>query len=117
SKCECPELRGSACSACPQVDFLDLLAVLDLLGCSGFEDFTEMQHGNRVSKVEHHVHVMLDQEDRELGVELHQELGHFDGFARRQSRGGLVQKQDLGIARKPKHNLQLALLDVGKNAN
>src|SRR4051812_10761037 len=31
--------------------------------------------------IEHDMDVVFDQQDRELGVELHQELGHLDGFA------------------------------------
>src|SRR4029079_19110836 len=96
-------------SARTQVDFLDLLAVLDLLRLAGLQNLAVVQHGNGVSKVEHHVHVMLDQEDRELRIEPHQELGHLDRLAGRKSRGGLVEQQDFRIAGKTEHDFELAL--------
>src|SRR3954463_106261 len=106
-----------ACSACSQVDFLDLLAVLDLLGRSRFQNFAEVQDGNRVRQVEHHVHVVLDQEDRELAVELHEKLGHFKRLAGGQTCRRLVEKKDARVARKPENDLELALFAVRKKAN
>ena len=67
--------------------------------------------------VEHHVHVVLDQQDREFRIELHQELGHLGGFARRQAGGRLVKQQDLRIAGEAEHDFELALLAVRQVAD
>ena len=76
-----------------------------------------MQHRNFVGDVEHHVHVVLDQQDRELGIELHQKLGHLGRFARRQAGGGLVEQQDFRIAGEAEHDFELALLAVREIAD
>src|SRR3990172_9136100 len=63
-----------------QVDFLHARAFLDLLRRPGLQHFTEMQHRYLIGDVEHYVHVMLDQQDRELGIELHQKARHLCGL-------------------------------------
>ena len=85
---------------------------MDLFGRAGLQNFAEMQHGNLRRDVEHHVHVVLDQKDRELGVELHQKLGHLGRFARRQAGGRFVEQQNFRIAGEAEHDLELALLAV-----
>ena len=90
---------------------------MDLLRRAGFQNFAEVQNRNLRGDVEHHVHVVLDQEDREIRIELHQELGHLGRFARRQAGGRLVEQKNLRIAGEPQNNLELALLAVRKIAN
>ena len=70
-----------------------------------------------IGDVEHHVHVVLDQEDREIRIELHEELRHLRRLARRQSGRRLVEQQDVRIAGEPEHDLKLALLAVREIAD
>ena len=70
-----------------------------------------------MSKVEHHVHVVLDQQDGELSVQLRQELRHLQRLAGRQARRRLVEKKNARVAREPEHDLELALLAVREIAN
>ena len=70
-----------------------------------------------IGDVEHDVHVVFDQQDRELWIELHQELGHLRGFARRKAGGRLVEQQDFRIAGEAEHDLELALLAVRQIAD
>ena len=67
--------------------------------------------------VEHHVHVVLDQQDREAGIEPHQEPRHLGDSPDDEPRGRLVEQQDLGIAGETKHDLELALLAVRQVAH
>ena len=91
-----------------------------LNGCArraAFQHFAEVQNRNLRGDVEHHVHVVLDQENRDAGIEFHEELGHLGGFARRQAGGRLVEQQDVRIAGKAEHDFELALLAVGEIAH
>src|SRR3974377_2082182 len=84
--------RIAMASVGPQVDFLYPAAFLDVLGCSRFQNLAEMQHRDFVGDVEHHVHVVLDQQDGELRAEFHQKFGHLGGFAGGQAGGWLVKE-------------------------
>ncbi len=90
---------------------------MDLLRRAGFQNFTEVQDGNFRRHVEHHVHVMLDQQDGEMRIELHQELRHLGGLARRQAGGRFVEQQDFRIAGESEHDLELALLAMRQVAH
>src|SRR5664279_2688547 len=101
----------------PQIDFLDLGAVVDLLRRAGLENLAKVQHGNLRRDIEHYVHVMFDQEDREFGIELHQKMRHLRRFSRRQAGGGLVEQQNFWIAGQAQHDFKLALFAVRKITN
>ena len=70
-----------------------------------------------VGHVEHHVHVVLDQQDREIRIEPHEELRHLGRLARGQPGRRLIQQQDLRVAGETEHDLELALLAVREVAN
>ena len=76
-----------------------------------------MQNGNLRGDVEHHIHVVFDQKNCEFRIELHQELGHFGGFARRQAGGRFIKKKDLRIAGEAEHDLELPLFAVRQVAD
>src|SRR5262249_50800764 len=58
----------------PQVDLLHLLAAADLLRRSGLQHLAEMEDGNMLGDVEYHVHIVLDEEDREVAIEVGEKL-------------------------------------------
>src|ERR1700730_11327108 len=90
---------------------------MDLIGGPGFQNFAEMEHGYLIGDVEHHIHVMLDQEDRQIGIEPEKKFRHLIGLARRQPRGRLIQQQQLRLAGKAEDYLELALLAVRKESD
>ena len=82
-----------------------------------FHDGAEVEDRDARHHIEHDVHVVLDEEDRERGIEALQELGHLARFARGEARGRLVQQQQLRVARQSEHHLDLALLAVREVAH
>ena len=101
----------------PQIDFLHLRAGADVLGRSAFQHLAEMQHRDLVGDVEHDIHVMLDQQDRQVCDRALGEIRHFRRLAGRQAGGRLVEQQDVRIAGKPDHDLELALLAMRQVAH
>src|SRR5712692_1232955 len=64
----------------PQIDFLHLGALADLLGGSRFQDFTEMENRDVIGDVEDDVHVMLDQENRKIAIKSQEKCRHLRRF-------------------------------------
>lgn len=54
----------------PEIDFFHPIATADLFRRPALEDFAEMEDGNMVRDIEHHVHVVLDQKYGEAWIEL-----------------------------------------------
>src|SRR6266849_3645319 len=52
--------------ATPEIDLAHLLIVGNLLGCAGDENGTRDQHNDVLCKTKHEIHVMLDEQDREV---------------------------------------------------
>src|SRR5690348_15911381 len=104
-------------SARPQVDFLHPAAVADVLRPSGLEDLAEVQHRDLVGDAEDHVHVVLDQQDREGAVEPHEEFCHLLRLAGRESGGRLVEQQDFWVAGEAEDDLELTLLAMREMAH
>src|SRR5688572_3528622 len=104
-------------SAGPEVDLLYALAFLDLLAGAGFHKRAEMQHRDARDDIEHHVHVVLDEEDRERGIEALEELGHLARLAGGQAGRRLVEQEQPRIARQAEHHFDLALLAVREVAH
>src|SRR5262245_40198117 len=110
--CECPELPRSPWSGGPEIDLLHLLAAADLLRRSRLQHLAEMEDGNMLGDVEYHVHVVLDEEDGEVAIELGEKPDHLRGLARRQPGGRFIQEQDLPVAGEPEDNSELSRLAV-----
>src|SRR6478736_83475 len=100
-------------SAASQINFLHLVAVVDLLRRPGLQDFAEMQNRDLVGNIEDDIHVMLDEKDRQMRIEPQQEFRHFGGFAGGETRRRFIEQQDFWIAGKPENDFQLALLAMG----
>src|SRR5579862_8002321 len=105
------------CSPGAQIDFLDPGARTDPLGRPAFQYFAEMQNGNVAGEVENNVHIVLDEKECDAPIKLLQELRHLCGLARREPGCRLVEQQNVGIASKPEHDFELALLTVREIAH
>ena len=71
-----------------------------------------MHHRHPVRHGEGDVHVVLDEDQRDLGVEPLQEIGEKGSLSSGETRGGLVQHHELRIARSSHTYLELTLLPV-----
>jgi hypothetical protein len=60
---------------------------------------------------------VLDQQNREAGVEPHEEFRHLGRFSRRETCRRLIQQQNLWVAGEAEHDLELALLPMREVAN
>ena len=81
------------------------------------DDLAVVQDGDAVGEREGDVHVVLDHQQRDGGIELLEERRHGVGLRRREARGGLVEQQELGRAGQGQGDLELALLAVGEVAH
>src|SRR5262249_42941938 len=96
---------------------LHLLAAADLLPRSRLQHLAEMEDGNMLGDVEYHVHIVLDEEDGEVAIELGEKPDHLRGLARRQPGGRFIQKQDLRVAGETEDDFEWSLLAMRKVAN
>src|SRR6516165_9584730 len=77
NRCECPELPRSPWSGGPEIDLLHRLAAADLLRRSRLQYLAEMKDGNMLGDVEYDVHIVLDEEDGEVAIEVGEKPGAF----------------------------------------
>jgi hypothetical protein len=84
---------------------------------SPIDDLAEVEHGDAIGDVEDDVHVVLDEENGQAGVETAKKPAHLGRLARRQAGHGLVEQEDPGIAGQAEHDLELALLAVREVAD
>src|ERR1700683_2730510 len=98
-----PRLPGS------QIDFLDLRTRTDVIGRPAFQYFAEMQNPEIAGEIEHDVHVVLDEKERDFWIELLQELRHLRRLAGREPGRRLRSSQNVRIPGKAEHELRPAL--------
>src|SRR5215831_17912858 len=96
----------------PEIDLLHLLTAADLLPRSRLQHLAEMEDGNMLGDVEYHVHIVLDEKDGEVAIEVGEKAYHLRGLARRQPGGRFIQKQDLRVAGEAEDDFELSLLAV-----
>src|SRR5215831_9140493 len=96
----------------PEIDLLHLLAATDLLRRSRLQHLAEMEDGNMLGDVEYHVHIVLDEEDGEVAIEVSEKPYHLRGLARREAGGRFIQEQDLRVAGETEDDFELSLLAV-----
>jgi len=77
----------------------------------------EVQHGDRLHDLESHVHVVLDEQDREPRVQAFDESGHLPALAGRETGGGLIKQQHARPPGQREEHLQLALLPIGEGVD
>src|SRR5262247_1250661 len=64
----------------PQIDFLHQRVGLDLFGQAVGHDPTVVQHGDAIGEREGHVHVVLDDEQRDGWIQALEQRGHHVGL-------------------------------------
>ena len=106
----CPSSSRFHSSA--EIDLLHDRVGLDLVTEAISDDLPVVQHGNSIGQLEGNVHIMLDDQQCDGGIELLKQGRHDVGLGRRQPRGGLVQEEEPGIAGQRQRDLELALLTV-----
>src|SRR3954453_2066058 len=115
-------LRSSTASSgsdmlAPEVERLDELGGLDLLGRPLDHDGAVVHHRHGVRDPQRDVHVVLDQHDRDVALQAEQQLGQELALARREPGCGLVEHDHLGVAGQRDGELELSLLAVGDLAH
>src|SRR5262249_20736200 len=60
----------------PEIDLLHLLTAADLFPRSRLQHLAEMEDGNMLGDVEYDVHIVLDEEDGEVAIELGEKAYH-----------------------------------------
>src|SRR6266852_6093922 len=106
------DLQNRHESAGPQINLPHLLAAADVLGGSSLHHLAEMKHEDMLRNIEHHVHIVLDQENREVGIKSHEKLCHLAGLAGREAGSRFIQQQNLRIAGETEDNFKLALFPM-----
>src|SRR5215470_12879999 len=101
----------------PEIDLLHFLAAADLLRRSRLQYLAEMEDGNMLGDVEYDVHIVLDEEDGEVAIEVGEKSYHFRGLARGEAGGRFIQEQDLRVAGEAEDDFELSLLAVRQVAN
>ena len=67
--------------------------------------------------VEYDVHIVLDEEDGEVAIEVGEKSYHLRGLARREAGGRFIQEQDLWVAGEAEDDFELSLLAMRQVAN
>src|SRR5215470_13711300 len=96
----------------PQIDLLHPCTIANSLHRSRLQHLKEMQNRDVAGDVENNVHVVLNQQNRQTGIEPKEKLGHFRGLATGQAGGRLVEQQDLRITGEREYDFELALFAV-----
>ncbi len=65
-----------------------------------------------IGDVEYHVHIVLDEQDGEVPIEVGEKPYHLRGLARREAGGRFIQEQDLRVAGETEDDFELSLLAV-----
>src|SRR5260221_14568196 len=76
-----------------------------------------MEDGNMLGDVEYDVHIVLDEEDSEVAIEVGEKPYHLRGLARGEGGGRFIQEQDLRGAGGAEDDFELSLLAVRQVAN
>src|SRR6266508_133474 len=103
--------------ALPEIEVVDELVRPDLLRSPLHHDPALVHHRHPLGDGQSHVHVMLDDHQGNIRVELDEELGEKDALTARETGGGLVQHHELRVARPRHRHLELALLAVRQRAD
>jgi hypothetical protein len=95
-----------------EIDCPDALIRCDRLRLALGQQLPPNQHRNTASEIEHKVHVVLDQEDRDVGWQSGEGGEDVLPLFLRHAGGGFVQQQHLRARRKREGDLQESLLTV-----
>src|ERR1700680_4429841 len=93
------------------------LVARDLIRRAFYQHRTADEHGNLLGELEYQVHVVLDEDDRDVPGKRGDDREQVRAFRGGNTRGGLVQQQHLRPGRERERDLQEALLAIGKIAS
>src|SRR5882672_9351143 len=100
-----------------EIDLVYAFVLADLIGRALDEHFALHQHGDALRKSEHEIHVVLDDEDRDLPGQLVEHLQDTVRFQRRHARGRFIEEQHPRLQAQGDRDLDQALLAVGQVEN
>src|SRR5258706_8670355 len=114
-----PARTAESCSASAmrrlaEVHVAYALVRRDLVRRAFHQHLSLHQHRDALREAEHEIHVVLDDQHRDLGGELLELLQNLAGIVRGHSRGRLVEQQHLGLEAERDRDLEEALLAVGQ---
>ena len=95
-----------------EIDRAHALVRGDRLGRPLGQKLSRHQHRNAVGEIEHEVHVVLDQEDRDIGGESGKRREDVPPFVLGHPGGGFVEQQHARAGREREGDLQEPLLAV-----
>src|SRR6516164_6490168 len=81
--CECPELPRSPWVRRSRDRFAAPSRCGGFAPRSRLQHLAEMEDGNMLGDIEYHVHIVLDEEDGEVAIEVGEKAYHLRGLARR----------------------------------
>src|SRR5690349_25071218 len=99
-----------------EVDLLHGLVLADGRGRAFGEDLAVVEAGDVIDEPERELHVVLDQDERQLARQRADQLGHGRALGGREAGGGLVEEQQARAPGERERELELALLAVGERA-
>src|SRR5215472_15347707 len=105
---------ASAMALLAEVHLVHALVLADLLGRAFDQHLALNQHGDALREPKHEIHVVLDDEDRDLLRQAVQHLEDAMGFERGHARRRLVEEQYARLETQRDRDLHQALLAVGQ---
>src|ERR1700736_291494 len=88
----------------------------DLIRRAFYQHRTADEYGNLLGELEYQVHVVLDEDDRDVPGKRGDDGEQLAALRGRNTRGGLVEQQHLRPGRERQRNFQQTLLAIGKVA-
>src|SRR5215831_13510403 len=104
---------ASAMALLAEVDLVHALVLADLLGRALDQHLALNEHGDAPREAEHQVHVVLDDEDRDVARQPVEHLEDAVGLERGHARRRLVEEQHARLEPERDRDLHQALLAVG----
>ena len=101
----------------PEIDRANFGVDSDIRRCGPAQNATLHQHDDFARKPENNVHVVLDDQDGDIGRQPHQHVMNVMCFGGRHARRGFIQQQNAWLECKRNRDLQQPLLPVGKLAH
>src|SRR5262245_62419655 len=92
-------MMASAMAFLAKIDSAHLFVVHDFGGCTLGKDRTLHQHGDLFSKAENDVHIVLDDENGDVGIERRNDIENEMAFRRRYTRRRFVEEQHAWLLR------------------
>ena len=108
---------ASAVTFLTEVDRPHLFVVHDFGGRALREDRTLHQHGDLFGKAEHYVHIVLDDEHGDVGIERRNHIENEMAFGRRYTGGRLIKEEYPRFLRERNRDFHEPLTAIGQLAH